>query len=125
SLHYPAPLVPLPPFPTRRSSDLLTRAPRCTGSRLSFAFPPPACGERVASSEAVSRVRGPLPVLSILRIPLTRRAVAALRCADLSPQAGRGKLWHVLALICVLIVAPSSAQSPQSVDLALVLAVDA
>jgi hypothetical protein len=35
-------------------------------------------------------------------------------------------LWRLLALICVFfLAAPSSAQSPQSVDLALVLAVDA
>ena len=73
-------------------------------------------------------------MLSFWRVPLARRAVAALRCVDprssrgqaLSPQAGRGKLWRLLALICAFfLAAPSSAQSPQPVDLALVLAVDA
>ena len=60
------------------------------------------------------------------RVPLTRRTFASLRRADLSPQAGRGDLRHVIALLLlVLLAAPAPAQSLQQVDLALVLAVDA
>src|SRR6185437_2052371 len=47
--------------------------------------PLPACGERVASSEAASRVRGYRQFLKLL--PLTRRASRV----GLSPQAGRGE----------------------------------
>ena len=65
-------------------------------------------------------------MFAMRRVPLTRCIFAALRCVDLSPQAGRGKLWRALApIVALLFVAPAPAQTPQIVDLALVLAVDA
>src|SRR6476659_1949583 len=50
-------------------------------------FPLPACGERVASSAAASRVRGSCQ----FRIPITRTAMRS----DLSPLAGRGETGEV------------------------------
>jgi hypothetical protein len=44
----------------------------------------PACGETVG-------VRGDIRERVLSKVPLTRRAFAALRRVDLCPQAGRGE----------------------------------